>query len=218
MKFVRGLLLFMSIMLIFGSAGADMKKAKHKVEIDDPAGDVKTGDHPGKDVIKVILATDGKKLDITVVLKERVKFYLDGHMAGKVVEVYLDTDNNKETGDKLFGVDLSGFEYQIDVGACIEYGENFACGGRFTGAKATNFCSTYDLFKIAKDKIFERISETSNWKTRGKDIKGNRVEVSLLYSMMNLSSGQSVRITIKESDFSGSFKVAYMPEVLLTLK
>lgn len=216
MKLVKGLLVFMGIILITGAAEADMKKAKHIVEIDDPAGDVKSGEHPGKDVVKIILATDGKKIDITVVLKEDAKFYLDGHRAGEIVNVYLNTDSNNETGGKPFGIDLSGFEYKIYVNACIEYGEvGVTCGGAFTGVQATNFFSSYDLFKTNN---MERISEPFNWKTRGKDIKDNRVEISIPYSMMNLSSGQTVQVLIEEKDSSGSLKEGFMPDVLLTLK
>lgn len=217
MRFVKSLLVFMSIMLIVGSAGAEMKKAKHMLEIDDPADDVRSGDHPGKDVVKVILSTDGKNLDIAVMLKKDAKFYLDGHMAGDVVVVYLDTDNNKETGGKPFRHLSPGFEYFIKVGACIEYeGGGTACSGALTGSKATNFFSTYALYKYTEDNKKERISEPFNWKDRGKDIKSNRIEVSLSYSKLNLSPGQSIRISIEEKD--ANFKNRYMPDVLLTLK
>ncbi len=169
-------------------------------------------------MVKVILATDGKKLDIAVLLKQDAKFYLDGHMAGDVVKVYLDTDNNKKTGDKLFAMDNPGYEYLIEVGACIDYGsQGTACSGGFGKTKAANFFSTYDLYKLVNGKSKERINETFNWKDRGTDIKGNRVEVSLPYSMMNLASGQSVRIVINEVD-SGFSEESYIRDVLLTLK
>jgi hypothetical protein len=189
------------------------------VELSDAAGDVQArGDDPGKDVVKVILDTDGKNLNVTVVLAEEAVFYLKGHQAGDVIEVMLDVDSKESTGGKPFFYPKSGFEFQIEVGACIEY-ENggMACSGGLQNVKEINYFSTYALQKFTGGSDMELISEPFNWKDRGKDIQGNRIEVSIPYAAMQLAPGQSVRIAVKEND-DATFKEEYLPEVLLTLK
>lgn len=216
MKYIP--ILVMLLMAVSLSFAEEIQTAEHKVALVDAAGDVRDGDNPGKDVVKVILDSDGTNLTISVVLAKEAKFYLDGHMAGDVIEVILDTDNNPATGGKPFFYPNPGFEFLVEVGACIEYEEGgMACSGALTGSKAINFFSTYSLDKYMKDNKTEQISETFNWKDRGKDIQGNTVEVTLPYALMNLKSGQKVRLAVKECDDS-TFKEEYLPEVLLTLK
>jgi hypothetical protein len=189
------------------------------VELEDAAGDVRdSGDSPGKDVVRVILDTDGENLNIAVVLAKEAKFYLDGHMAGDVIDVILDTDNDQATGGKPFFYERPGFEYQIQVGACIEY-ENggIACSGALRDVKAVNFFSTYSLHRFTEGSETEQVSESFNWKARGRDIQGDRVEVSVPYAQMGLQAGQSIRLAVKERDDS-TFKKEYLPEVLLTIK
>jgi len=207
-------------MAVFTSTFAvQIQKATHTVELEDAAGDVNdSGDSPGKDVVKVILDTDGENLNIAVVLAKEAKFYLEGHMAGDVIDVILDTDNDQATGGKPFFYDKPGFEYQIQVGACIEY-ENggIACSGALRDVKAVNFFSTYALHRFTEGSNTEQVSESFNWKARGRDIQGDRIEVSVPYAQMGLQAGQPIRLAVKERADS-TFKKEYLPEVLLTIK
>ncbi len=207
------------LVLWAGNVHAQIQEAIHRVELSDAADDVRdSGDNPGKDVVKVILDTDGTNLNFTVVLAEEAVFYLKGHQAGDVIEVLLDVDSNESTGGKPFFYPKSGFEFQIEVGACIEY-ENggMACAGGLQDAKEINYFSTYALQKFTEGSDMDLISEPFNWKDRGKDIQGNMIEVTIPYAAMQLAPGQSVRIAVKEND-DATFKEEYLPEVLLTLK
>jgi hypothetical protein len=207
------------LVLWAGNVHAQIQEATHKVEFSDAADDVRAnGDSPGKDVVKVILDTDGKNLNIAVILAKEAVFYLKGHQAGDVIEVILDVDTNESTGGKPFFYEKSGFEFQIEVGTCIEY-ENggMACSGGLQNAKEINYFSTYALQKFTEGSETELISEPFNWKDRGKDIQGNRVEVTIPYATMQLSPGQSIRLAVKEND-DATFKKEYLPEVLLTIK
>jgi len=199
-------------------AVAEIQKAEHNAVLTDPANDVREGTDPGKDVVKVLIDSDGTNLTITTVLAKEAKYYLKGHTAGDVIRLNLDTDNDTTTGGKPFLYDTPGFEYLIEVGACIEYeGGGVVCAGGMKGAKEVNYFSTYTLKKYTKGSSTERISEAFHWKDRGMDIKGKNVVVKLPYSLMNLKSGQKVRFAVEEKD-DASFKKKYMPEVLLTLK
>ncbi len=207
------------LILWAGNVHAQIQKATHKVELTDTADDVRpSGDDPGKDVVGVIRDTDGQSLIITVLLAREAVYYLKGHNAGDVIEIILDADNNDTTGGKPFFYPNSGFEFKIDVGTCIEY-ENggTACAGGLRDVKEVNYFSTYAVNKYTEGQDTELITEMFNWKDRGKDIQGNRVEVSIPYAIMQLSPGQSIRLAVKECD-DATFKEEYLPEVLLTLK
>ncbi len=218
MKRINFFIVCVLLVMVPGMLAQEIRTAKHSVVLEDAAGDVNDGDHPGKDVVKVILDTDGTDLNITVVLAKEAKFYLDGHMAGDVIDLILDTDNNKTTGGESAFYGKTGFEFLIEVGACIEYeGGGMACSGALEGAEATNFFSTYSLEKHIDKDNKEMISEPFNWKARGKDIQGNSIKVSVPYSQMNLSPGQQVRLAVRERD-DNTLKNEYLPEVLLTIK
>lgn len=212
-------ILVICMVLWAGNVNAQIQKATHTVELTDAADDVQpSGDDPGKDVVKVILDTDGQDLNITVLLAQEAVYYLKGHNAGDVIELILDADNDESTGGKPFFYQKSGFEFKIDVGACIEY-ENggLACAGGLRDVKEVNYFSTYAVNKYTEGQDTELITEMFNWKDRGKDIQGNRVEVSIPYAIMQLSPGQAVRLAVKECD-DATFKEEYLPEVLLTIK
>jgi hypothetical protein len=210
--------ILVGLLALSGADAAQIQTAKFRVEQEDPAGDVRpSGEHPGKDVVKVVLDTDGQNLNITVHLDKAAEFYLKGHQAGDVIEVLLDTDNNQETGGKPFFYEKNGFEYRILVGACIEYeGGALACAGAVSG-NPIDYFSTYTLEKYTTGQETELVSEPFNWRDRGKDIEGNTVEVSIAYAEMQVVSGQAVRLAVKEMEDS-TFKKEYLPEVLLTLR
>ncbi len=213
-------LLILGILLLPAGLRGEILTATHTVTQADPAGDVSdSGDDPGKDIVEVTVETDGKQMNITIVLDREAKYYLEGHQAGDVADVIIDADNNCKTGGKpFFYQGEGGFDYQIQVGMCIEY-ENggIACAGALNNVKAVNFFSTYDLDRFAEGDKMEDISETFNWKDRGKDIQGASVEVSIPYDLMKLSPGQKIRLAVKERD-DATFKEEYLPEVLLTVK
>jgi hypothetical protein len=205
--------------LIADSTRAEIRQEMHSAELTDAVGDVRTdGDNPGKDVARVVLDSDGESLGITAILAEPVVNYLAGYQAGDVITVLLDVDNDQTTGGKPFFYETPGFEFEIDVGACIEYeGGGMACAGGLGGAAEIGYFSTYSLKKYTDESNTELVSDPFNWKDRGVTIEGERVKVSIPYASMGLEAGQTVRLTVKERD-DATFKQEYLPEVLLTLK
>ena len=88
------------------------------------------GDEPGKDVVKVVLKSDGKNLHVTAHLKENIAYYLKEHMAGNVITLHFDTDNDATTGGKPFWGKKAGFEYLVSLVSCIQYKDGgLACMG-----------------------------------------------------------------------------------------
>ena len=55
------------------SALAQTVAGRHKIELDDPIGDVQDNEgKPGKDVVKVSITSDGENLHIMAELKETI--------------------------------------------------------------------------------------------------------------------------------------------------
>jgi hypothetical protein len=191
---------------------------RHKIELDDPVGDVQENDgKPGKDVVKLSITSDGENLHILAVLKEDVAIYLKDQLAGPVIEMHFNTDNNDATGGIAFwGKDKKGFEYQIDLVACIKY-ENggLACLGGL-GDKIEGFVSSYKIYEYEQDKKMPKNTNSALESTQ-KDITGKQVEITLPYSEIGIKSGGRMRISIRESDSSFDDK-SYFPEVFFIIK
>ncbi|MBN1780363.1 hypothetical protein JW948_04500 [bacterium] len=191
---------------------------RHQIVLDDPAGDVREENgKPGKDVVKLWITSDGKNLQIKAELKEDVSFYLKNQLAGPVIEMHLNTDNNDATGGIAFwGKDRKGFEYLLEPVACIRY-ENggLACLGAL-GDKIAGYCSAYKIYKYKQDeKMPENINNVLE-STQG-DITGKQLEITLPYSSIGIKSGSRIRMSIRESD--GPFNDAsYFPQVFFIVK
>ena len=100
------------------------------VTITDPIGDAGNFEG-GMDITRVDLQTDGKDFLLTVTCKQDLANVLKTTgKAGYPAEVYLDTDNNPETGGESTFIDTKkGFEFQILTSACIKSGYTSVCGG-----------------------------------------------------------------------------------------
>lgn len=206
------------LVLISQNVFTQIVTGRHEVELEDPVGDVlENKGKPGKDVVKVSIISDGENLHIAAELKEKVEFYLKDQMAGPVIEMHFNTDNNNTTGGIAFwGKEKKGFEYQVDLVACIKY-ENggLACLGSL-GDKIEGFCSSYKINEYEQDKKMPKnINSTLN--STQKDITGKKVEIILPYSEIGIASGDRIRIAIRESDSSFDDK-SYFPEVFFIVK
>ncbi len=212
---------FVSLMLMFGASfvHAESLKAKHSITLIDAEGDVKEqhGGHPGKDVVKLVIKSDGKNMQVAVSLKKDIAHYLEGHLAGGVLTVNFDTDNNAKTGGKTFWGGKTGFEYEVSLLTCIKYERGEACGG---GLKkpSVGFFATIDTKKYTQQgKTDTKDIHDIFWKSPRKDIKGNKAVFTIPYSEIGAASGKTVRIVIRESDSSFDEK-SFFPDILFTLK
>jgi hypothetical protein len=191
---------------------------RYKIELDDPIGDVQeNGGKPGKDVVKVSMTSDGENLQIITELKENVSYYLKDQLAGPVIEIHFNSDNNDATGGIAFwGKDKKGFEYQMDLVACIKYKESgLACLGAVEG-EIEGFVSSYKIYKYEQNKKMPKNTNNALESTQ-KDITGKKVEITLPYSEIGIKSGSRIRMSIRESDstFDDS---SYFPQVFLIIK
>jgi len=191
---------------------------RHKIELEDPVGDVKENDgKPGKDVVKVSIISDGENLNIIAELEKKVSFYLKNQMAGPIIEMHMNTDNNDKTGGIPFwGKNKKGFEYQLDVIACITYKSGgLACLGA-AGSDIEGYISSYKLSQYEQDKKMPK-SLNSTLDSTQKDITGKQVEITIPYSEIGIKSGTRMRISIRESDSSYD-DASYFPQVFFIVK
>jgi len=199
------------------SAFTQILKAKHSIKLNDAVGDIQ--DHrgdPGKDVVKVILKSDGKSLNVTAVLKENISYYLVNHQASPVITMHFDIDNDTTTGGKPFWGKKSGFEYRVDLVACIKYKDGgLACLGSIS-APIEGFCSSFKTYTYEQGKKSTKNIRSALESTQ-KDITGKQIEITFPYSEIDVTPGQPIRIAIREYDSSYDDK-SYFPEVLFTLK
>lgn len=222
-KMKRAFLLLVPCLLVFvaQSSFAGAIKARHSVELKDAAGDVKgDGKGPGKDVVKVSINSDGKNLRVKAVLKDEISHYLTKGLAGDVIVLHFDTDNNPKTGGKLFWSKSTGFEYKVGLRACIKYQDGgMACSGGLKGSEPSEFVSGYNTEKYEQGKTSSKGIHDVFWisKSPHETIKGGDVGITFPYSEIGAASGQTVRVVIEEQDSAYDEK-RYFPEVLLTLK
>lgn len=199
-------------------AWAQAPTPSHRVELEDPMGDVESaGEHPDKDVVKVVLDSDGSGLLVEATLAEPVRHYLEGHLAGAVVALVIDTDANDATGGNLaFGKKL-GFDMEVEVRACIEYEGGEACVGGLGDLPIKGFFSSFTVGRFPAGEPFATSVHEPLWKSSRTPIEGAVVTAAIPYEELGVVSGQTLRIAVRESD-AGMFERAYMPDVLLRLK
>ena len=102
--------------------------------------------------------------------------------------MHFNTDNNEATGGIPFwGKNKKGFEYQIDLVACIKYESGgLACLGA-AGSDIEGFISSYKLSKYKQDKKMPE-SVNSVLDSIQKDITGKQVEITLPYTLIDLQT------------------------------
>jgi hypothetical protein len=203
--------------LIAASAFSQVLLGKHKIELIDPVGDVRNDDgKPGKDVVKVSITSDGENIHVIAELKENAAFYLMNQMAGPVIEMHFDTDNNERTGGNPFwGQKRKGFEYQVNLVACIKYKNGMACLGALEG-EIEGFCSSYAIYRYAQDEKMPKSINDAIHSTQ-KDIAGKQVEITLPYALIGIKPAGRMRIAIRESDSSFD-DASYFPLVFFMIK
>lgn len=214
----RAGLLFSAFVSVGSLLWAQANAPRQRVELDDPAGDVESaGEHPNKDVVRVVLDSDGSALLVETTLAEPVGHYLEGHLAGAVVALALDTDGDRGTGGNLaFGKKL-GYDMEVEVRACIEYEGGEACVGGLGDLPVKSFFSAFTIGRFPDGEPFAKSVHEPFWKSQRQAIKGTVVSAAIPYEELGVSSGQTLRVAVRESD-AGMFEEAYLPDALIRLK
>jgi hypothetical protein len=209
---VAGLTLAVLVGTLSASA-TELSKASGEVTLDDPTGDVQamsssSGEHPGRDVVKLRIASDGTDLTIAATLAAEIS----GTFANDVIQLYVDKDNDVSTGAAATWTQKTGFEWNVELLACIEYesGGEACVGG--AGNKATAYYSVAKVTDTASGQALQSV-----WVLPKTTIQGSVVESKVSYADLGVESGQTIRLCARESN--GAYdESSYFPEVAFTLK
>lgn len=208
-----------------------------EVELKDGSGDMDPVSNPmykGKpplDVVALAIRSNGERITFAATLNEP-----PGRMAMPAVVVYIDADNNPATGTPasydgatavsgdMPGVKKGpeGFEYKVPLNLCIKHKYGTTCYGskedgaipHFGAAELERFegWSEFKSTSLVSTLVFANENEAVKVPVWDKV-----VESSLGYSDLNVKSGQTIRLAIRES--GGSPKDGgWFPIVKLTLK
>jgi len=193
--------------------GTAEQSTQSHVSLDDPTGDVQpmsssSGDIPGRDVIKLEIASDGQNLIVTVTLADDVS----GTLANDVVQMFIDTDGDPATGASAVWGDKSGFEQKVELHACVKYSNGAsACAGG-GGSTATGYYAVATAENTETGQTAQSIFDVPET-----PIEGRVISSKVPYADLGVRSGQTIRIYARESN--GPYdESAYFPEIALTLK
>ncbi|MBN2414665.1 hypothetical protein JXO52_02435 [bacterium] len=119
-------------------------------------------------------------------------------------------------GAAFWGKDRKGFEYQLDLVACIRYKNGGLAALGSLGGEISGYCSSYKLYQYAQDeKMPKNINNVLD--CIQDDISGKDVTVTIPYDLIGIRSGTRMMLSIRESD--GPFNDdSYFPEVFFIVK
>ena len=143
-------------------------------------------------------------------------------MAGAVLEVFIDADNNKSTGQKTFWEKVPGFKYQVKLLAGINYGDKgSATQGGLTDETPLDFLGSLDvsMCKENKDMCFKSV--ISSLDEEGKDLSelsDHSISVKIPIAKLGLDSGQKIRIVLRESGSTNLKEGSFFPEQFIECK
>ncbi len=208
-----------------------MQSAPGSVELTDPAGDVvplqtsSNRTYPGFDVVKLVVASDGKQITLAATLASP-----PGDFASDVVEFYVDTDNSNKSGAALLNPEIGGFEFKVLLESCIRYSDSTrtCAGGPATaaGTPASRAAGVrVDRYK-GESEIDGRtpVADSSGFAavtTAQTPIVGSVILATLDYAVLKVTPRQTIRIVARESSAGTSTTgelLGFFPAVLLPLK
>jgi len=209
--------------------------ATGSIELTDPAGDVQpiiylqsvgTGPttemkYPGFDVTRLTVGSDGRMLSFAATLAAP-----PAQAASDVLEFYIDADNNPKTGVSIpfEPTALAGLELYGTLKVCLErdlFGTT--CTGtdqKPLGHSAIATVEKYGKEWMFKDTLVSFPAAGATKKAVATPIKGTVVQAAADYAVLGVTSGQTIRIVVREA-CAGKVKnvtQGYFPEIVLTLK
>ena len=207
--------------------------ATGRAELTDPAGDVKPivyrvsqgggpekeVKHPGLDVVKLAVSSDGKAITFAATLTAA-----PAQAAADVLEFYVDADNNPKTGVTPPGKQGGGLEFFGTLEACLEHPSfGTTCAGTDanpSGRTAVVMLEKYGSDWMSKDRVIDLPASGTTKEPHKSPITGPLVQASLDYAALGVKPGQTIRLVVREA-CAGTGEQAglgFLPAIVLTLK
>lgn len=196
---------------------SDVRNVDGKVEL--TADDLRSIEFnkSGPVVTSLAILSDGKLVTFKATLKEV------GNSPTGVLNIYLDTDNDPETGMQLSGSNPGGFEYAASLYACADYGSTTSiCVGASSGEPTRHWGGmTLKHFEGKSENDGRTIIDVLGMNDRRPSaqvpITERTVQGSVSYDDLKVKRGQIQRILItKYSMFT--HPEDFFPEIHLKLK
>jgi hypothetical protein len=175
-----------------------------------------------RDVVKARIESDGSNILMSATLSEDEH----GTIAGAVLKLYLDIDNNPRTGGAASWGEhatppKTGYEYLAQLSVCMAWNENIgACaGGVDTPPKSRHARVLLDRFKGAAGATFDMMSRESLISGFGPaqdPFKGRVLQGKVPYDKLGVKPGQTIRVTTWAG--GGSPDEGFFADVLLALR
>jgi hypothetical protein len=203
------------------AAGA---KAVPFVEFTDAGGSPPSINGPGNDrhVVKARLESDGSNILVSATLSEDEH----GTIAGHVLDMYLDTDGNPQTGGAAhWGQQLTppkrGYEYRAQLSVCLAWNENIgACaGGAASPPKSRHARIVLDRFKGEAGAVLDMMSSDSlisGFGPAGDPLTGRVLQGKIPYAKLGVKPGQAIRVSTQGAGVSRD--EGFFPDAVLALK
>jgi len=216
------------LLLAAGTAQAAAPAAKPvaSAEFTDPAGDVVKMNGPGndRDVVKLTLGSDGTSILVSATLAEDEH----GTMASGVVEVYIDSDNNRATGGAArFGEDETppkqGYEYRGILSICMVWQDEIGscAGGPVVPPNTPRVRMVLDQYTGAPGKPIDMMNSKTLLRgmgPAGPAFSGRLLQGKIPYASLGAKPGQVLRISAREDGSTMGSNTNFFPDVLLALK
>jgi hypothetical protein len=178
---------------------------KHKITLEDPAGDV-TGREEGPaplDIVNVELSSDGEFVVIGVTLAAAPKpvSIFDALVAG----VAFDVDNDAKSGGQAFGGmygDVAGFEFESEIVSSVEDG----------AVSKSSAASVIAIDVRGNQSNVLTSSDAPSTPAKDKTYTGR-----IAYASLGVKPGATLRVIVRELDDRGE-RAGMFPDVQLTLK
>lgn len=180
---------------------------------------------PSPDLLTLEVSSEAEELHVTAGFNDPWDACFDTEALGDVVlEFWIDTDSNASTGGVLLGGTDKGFELYLKpmVGSDIDFTQ--------TPARLTGFSGSYGLTFLRQDEDEFAVGR----RTKVEDLKaakiqmdesrarcivqGSELRFTVPYALLNVRSGQTLRLVVMERYGSMFSKDSLLPELTLKLR
>ncbi|HBG60236.1 MAG: hypothetical protein A2Y03_05505 [Omnitrophica WOR_2 bacterium GWF2_38_59] len=190
--------------------------------INDEVGDISRNSKCSHDIKTIYTKTVPGYLIFKAVTETNISKCLQAaNMAGAVMEVYIDADNDRSTGQNTFWGKIPGFEFHIKLLAGIDYGnQGFITEGRLNNQDPIDFFASHDVGDCTDSSLcFTKIiNSLDNDAISNSELGDNFISAKIPIEKLGLTPGKKIRLIFRESGSKDIKEGSFSQEKYLILK
>ncbi|MBU0468537.1 MAG: hypothetical protein KJ736_05675 [Candidatus Omnitrophica bacterium] len=190
--------------------------------INDEIDDVSKNSKCSHDIKTIYAKTTPGYLIFKAITENNIYECLEAsNMAGAVMEVYIDADNNKSTGQNTFWGKFPGFEFHVKLLAGIDYGnQGIVTEGRLTNQYPLDFFASHNVGDCKESSLcFSAIINSFDDTTISNSELGDHfISAKIPIEKLALEPGQKIRLIFRESGSKDISAGSFSQEKSLILK